>query len=216
MGRVVRNLQRSNFGTTLFMNLILASQSVLPSHLLLPGAFATMCIPASLIHTYHPVVRKLQELGQRYSGHSCGRRLWTKFVADHQPPSAIVRQSGQEIVQQFFPQCTRCSNLQGSVVAAYLKQSMSGVMSIVTHSSRLRLYHVFLQLPAAVIYLKECVSYANMVGVAEAYKDAMTLLCAAAATSLSMKTAEENGGTFTEKAKEATVVKAVRKKRLQF
>ena len=187
-------------------------KSVLPSHLLLPGAFATMCIPASLMRAYHPVARKLQELGRRYGCHSCGRRLGTKFVADHQPPSAIVRQSGQEIAQQFFPQCTRCSNLQGPVVAAYLKQSMSGVMSIVTHSSRLRLYHAFLPLPAAVIYLKECVSYANMVGVAEAYKDALTQLGAAAATSLSMKTAEENGGTSTEKAIGATVVKAVRKK----
>jgi len=167
-------------------------KSVLPSHLLLPGAFATMCIPASLTRASQPVVRKLQELGQRYGCHSCGRRLGTKFVADHQPPSVIVRQSGQEISQQFFPQCARCSSRQGAVASAYLKQGMNAAMSIMTHSSRLRLYHAFLPLPVAVIYLKECVFYMNMGAVAEAYKEALIQL-RVASTSSSGETAKDKG-----------------------
>lgn len=66
--------------------------SILPSHLLYPGAFARESIPAFRgIQGASSAERELiQTLGKKHGCHTCGRKRVTTFVSDHQPPSKII------------------------------------------------------------------------------------------------------------------------------
>ena len=95
------------------------------------------------------------------------------FVSDHQPPSHLLRNSkssgasaadatasnlkadmelsndGALVRQFFYPQCYKCSSLQGGSL-----NNVSKSKAIVTHPLSLRLYHLFLPVPFVVAYLK--------------------------------------------------------------
>ena len=66
--------------------------SVLPSHLMYPGAFAREWLPAIRgVQGASAAERELiQTLGKKHGCHTCGRKRVSLFVCDHQPPSKIV------------------------------------------------------------------------------------------------------------------------------
>lgn len=136
--------------------------SALPSDLLKPGAYAVQWIPARSTNYANGIQRKLiQDLGAKNGCHSCGTRFKvSQFVADHQPPNKLVRVVNENtiakensVLQKFYPQCQKCSNQQAASLRGNDKH-----LSLVTHPFSLRLYHLFLPLPLALVYLKSYLS----------------------------------------------------------
>ena len=129
--------------------------SVLPSHLLRPGAFAALPVPSKGQH-YATAYQKeaLNLIGRRYGCHSCGRR-GQSFIADHQPPNKLVVPG---VRQSFFAQCRSCSVRQGTVLSRSGVNSMRNPNAVVTHGSSLRLYHLFLPVPLLVPFVRGLLS----------------------------------------------------------
>lgn len=133
--------------------------AVLPSHLLRPGAFAKEWLPAIKGPRYATDKEKevIQTFGKRYGCHSCGKKRGTSFVCDHQPPTKCLLQnetnSNLSLLQRFYPQCNRCSLLQGGLLNSNGANGTS-LKFIRTHPFRLRLYHTFLPIPLAIAYLR--------------------------------------------------------------
>ena len=127
--------------------------SVLPSHLLRPGAFAREWIPASRGMQYANEHEReiIQLLGKQHGCHSCGRRRVSNFVCDHQPPTKLITESEAGMLsQRFYPQCNRCSQQQGGVLNGNGRLSPK---AICTHPFSLRPYHTFIPLPLLFAYL---------------------------------------------------------------
>ena len=132
--------------------------SVLPSHLLKPGAFAREWIPVRSTQASERQRHIIRELGKRHGCHSCGTRSVRQFHADHQPPNKVQNahnssDSANGITQRLYPQCNKCSNSQG----ALLSQSNGSRITwraIRTHPLSLRAYHLFFPIPLAIAYLK--------------------------------------------------------------
>ena len=151
--------------------------SVLPSNLLHPGAFAKEWIPVKATQATERQRHIIRELGRRHGCHSCGARSARQFHADHQPPTKLhngpaLSDSGMG-TQRLYPQCNRCSSLQGSALA-HSKNKWSAIR---THSLSLRNYHLFLPVPLAVALMKksggttvELRTTANLAPVAEVGK----------------------------------------------
>ena len=163
-------------GVVLFRALGGRFRSVLPSNLMRPGVFATEWIPA-LREAEHasPGEREIiQALGKKNGCHTCGTRTVEKFVADHQPPSRLLNNHRNPIsepdplMQRFYPQCKKCSNVQGGILARQdVKDATTHAGAIRTHGSSLRLYHVFLPIPFLTAYLFGASSQRRAVGTAE-------------------------------------------------
>ena len=119
-------------------------RSVLPSHLLGPGAFAALPIPSKgqRYATAHQR-EALNLIGRRYGCHSCGRR-GQSFIADHQPPNKLALPGAR---QNFFVHCRSCSVRQGAILSRSSVNSMKDPSAVVTHGSSLRLYHLFVPTP---------------------------------------------------------------------
>lgn len=137
--------------------------NVLPSHLARPGAFAVEYIPAQRGSKYaNPTEKELvKSMGRRHGCHSCGRKRSVVFVADHQPPSKLLgnHRNGtsmpsevDHLIQRFYPQCVRCSQQQGAVLAG--NSATASEKAIMTHFTSLRPYHLFLPLPFLFTYSK--------------------------------------------------------------
>lgn len=126
--------------------------SVLPSHLLKPGAFAREGIPVRATQSTEIQRHIIRELGKSHGCHSCGTRGVKQFHADHQPPNKL-HSGRKETTQKLYPQCVKCSNLQGSLLS-HNNGPQSKWSAIRTHSLSLRGYHVFLPVPLAIAYLK--------------------------------------------------------------
>ena len=140
-------------GSAVFRALGGRFSSVLPSHILKPGAFGYEWIPAKGAQ-YATSWEKdwIQQLGKRYGCHTCGRRRGVaKFSADHQPPSKLVP-NGDPGVQKFYPQCEACSGLQGGVISNGSWDRNH--IAIIAHPYSLRAYHVFLPPPFLILSLK--------------------------------------------------------------
>ena len=132
--------------------------SVLPSHLLKPGAFAHGWIPARSTQATERERLIIRELGKSHGCHSCGTRGVKQFHADHQPPNKILNGQNSSggtsgITQRLYPQCQKCSSLQGSLLS-HSNGSQSRWSAVRTHPLSLRAYHVFLPIPIALVYLK--------------------------------------------------------------
>ena len=128
--------------------------SVLPSHLLKPGAFAREWIPSGSTQATEKQRHIIHELGKSHGCHSCGTRGVKKFHADHQPPTKIHNNSPDSgITQRLYPQCRRCSSLQGALLSQG-NGSQSRWSAIRTHPLSLRAFHLFLPIPLAIAYLK--------------------------------------------------------------
>ncbi|ORM39610.1 uncharacterized protein BXIN_0248 [Babesia sp. Xinjiang] len=115
-------------------------QSFTPSNIAHPGAFAVPS--ASLLAEGYNYANKrqkqiIQEIGKLYGCHTCGRSSGSgKYIADHQPPSGVVKRRLQRssikflldnhIIplslvrprQYFYPQCPECSAEQAKAVHA--------------------------------------------------------------------------------------------------
>ena len=133
--------------------------SVLPSHLLRPGAFAKEWIPVRATQATERQRTIIRELGRSHGCHSCGTRGVKQFHADHQPPTKLhnggtTPGDNGTGSQRLYPQCNRCSSLQGAALAH--SGSAGSKWSVVrTHPLSLRSYHLFLPIPLAVVYLKK-------------------------------------------------------------
>lgn len=140
--------------------------AVLPSNLLRPGAFAVEWVPA--LRESEAALPKEREvikaLGSRHGCHSCGERIGVEFVADHQPPSSLIgnHRNGSTkspipnpLLQRFYPQCVKCSRIQGGILAGGNGKAVSHPQAVRTHVLSFRPYHMFLPLPLAIAYLNE-------------------------------------------------------------
>ncbi|XP_022097701.1 uncharacterized protein LOC110983080 [Acanthaster planci] len=137
-------------------------RSVLPSSLVHPGAFARHGLAATFSYATTRKKKSLRATGKRHGCHTCGRRWFIQdFIADHQPPLAVIRERmmrkpkwyelfhKQYPKQTFYPQCTRCSDIQGAHLRTAIRAEriLPKWRHIVTHPMALRLYHVYLPLP---------------------------------------------------------------------
>lgn len=140
--------------------------AVLPSNLMRPGSFAAEWIPALReAEAASPKEREvIKALGQKHGCHSCGDRRGVEFVADHQPPSRLLgnhRNGGVKsakpspLLQRFYPQCVRCSRIQGGILGGGNGKSVSHPQAVRTHARSFRPHHVFLPVPFAIAYLNE-------------------------------------------------------------
>lgn len=142
-------------GLVLFRALGGRFYSILPSSMTKPGAFAREWIPARGPQRATSLEKDiLQMIGRKHGCHTCGKRKTSQFVADHQPPSKIVNSNNNNaselILQRFYPQCSKCSGIQGGVVGS----CKSNAKSVRTHAFSLRLYHLFLPVPIGITFLK--------------------------------------------------------------
>ena len=146
--------------TVLFRALGGRFSSVLPSHLLRPGAFAREWIPVRATQATERQRTIVRELGRRHGCHSCGTRSVKQFHADHQPPTKLHNNGGKTPgdngtgSQRLYPQCNKCSSTQGAALAHGGAAAKSKWSVIRTHPLSLRSYHLFLPVPLAVAYLK--------------------------------------------------------------
>lgn len=113
-------------GVVLFFCLGGRFRSVCPSDLRFPGAFSR---PSLTLKTdgekYADGFQRgwISSVGRIYGCHSCGLRA-KAFHADHMPPNCVAKRLNSrwyrrffpKVKQQFYPQCTSCSNLQATVV----------------------------------------------------------------------------------------------------
>ncbi|XP_041484342.1 uncharacterized protein LOC121430967 [Lytechinus variegatus] len=144
--------------------------SVLPSTILKPGAFARRGIPATKNYASSGKKATLAAIGSRHGCHTCGKR-WTakSFIADHQPPLSLPKRTDiihtlsklfrpHEPEYRFYPHCPSCSRVQMTYLGAMANQRTTDLTKgrivrmdfnhIVTHATSLRLYHLYLPLPA--------------------------------------------------------------------
>lgn len=152
----VRELITSTLGSAIIFRALGGRfSSVLPSHLLKPGAFAREWIPVRSTQATERQRQIIREFGKSHGCHSCGIRSVKQFHADHQPPTKIHNGSSHSTnstrIQRLYPQCRKCSSLQGTLLA---HASHSKWRAIRTHSLSWRAYHLFLPIPLAIAYLK--------------------------------------------------------------
>ena len=146
------------------------------------GSFARVrgSLPATEQYASTAQRAALERMGRLWGCHTCGSRrlLATKlkvpgmkgsgalFVGDHMPPKAVAKQiharwynrlpilrHTNRVKFRFYPQCTRCSNRQGSILSAAVQKQLStttgrtnlqqagGGALAYFHGFRPRLYH---------------------------------------------------------------------------
>ena len=110
--------------------------AIAPSSYTNLGSFARFSIPAnSSGYASSAQRRTIERIGRMAGCHTCGSRMLidrsksssVNFIADHMPPNAAVKQMnerwfrrmvGRTKSQSFYPQCVKCSNKQGGILAA--------------------------------------------------------------------------------------------------
>lgn len=113
--------------------------SLAPSDVAHKGAFALQraCLAARDARYATDRQRALiTQFGRKFGCHSCGRRFFTEFISDHQPPNKVA---AGRVSQKYFPQCRACSQIQAGSLSA-------GRQAIVPHYRTLRLYHLWVPL----------------------------------------------------------------------
>ncbi|GLD96035.1 hypothetical protein PINS_up004713 [Pythium insidiosum] len=120
-------------------------RSLAPSPFADLGAFHLRKASLPATDEYASAVERgvIQEFGRLFGCHTCGVRKRVTYHADHMPPRKVARQmnqqwwrrlSGREVEFRFYPQCSPCSNTQGTVVKR-------GGNDLRTHVAALRMYH---------------------------------------------------------------------------
>ncbi|CDJ65330.1 hypothetical protein, conserved [Eimeria necatrix] len=135
-----------------------------PSSLVAPGAFSqhALSLAASTMYASETERRLIKRLGLRFGCHTCGTRSSrTRWVADHQPPTAQVLRyeetlSGRIIgtlrrllggpkywPQRLYPQCESCSLKQAVAVrkqttAAVASGAAGAPLTVMAASAKLR------------------------------------------------------------------------------
>jgi RHS repeat-associated protein len=96
--------------------------AVMAPGIIAPGPYAQESIPATSSKVSAEEQRQINELGEKYGCHTCGDRTpHTKsenWVGDHQDPTKL-NPPGKP--QRLFPQCLRCSRIQGGTVGKILR-----------------------------------------------------------------------------------------------
>lgn len=123
------------FGLLAFKGLGGRFWSIAPSNITNLGSFArtVFSIPATEKYATSSQRKVIERLGRTIGCHTCGSRMifhkspnGVKFIADHMPPQAVVKQMnarwyrrlfGIKVKQRFYPQCITCSNLQGGLLS---------------------------------------------------------------------------------------------------
>jgi hypothetical protein len=134
-------------GGTIFFLLGGRFRSVLASDLCYLGAYARreFSLPATLDYATAAERMKIQIFGKRQGCHSCGTRKSETFIADHQPPIAIVKRETSSsplfrkifpMTQRFFPQCLPCSQRQGQSLLTNPRK-----IELIYHFDNLRAFH---------------------------------------------------------------------------
>jgi len=153
-------------------------KSVLPSHVLHPGAFARkyLYIGNYDLDVTNSQRKKIQVIGNKYGCHTCGKiyspvfylrrrvlaRIFPQHVkqrklyfADHSPPLAVAKASWRKISSGvLYPQCQHCSNLQASCVRSALNSKSQTLIEkgFVTHASRFKLWKIWFPWPVLTSY----------------------------------------------------------------
>ncbi len=125
--------------------------SVSPSSITNLGSFArtTFSLPATTQYATKTERQAIERLGRVFGCHTCGSRELlsgagtegVKFIADHMPPQAVVKQMnrrwhrrilGIKVQQRFYPQCVSCSNKQGGILSRATRELRSSSSSFLT------------------------------------------------------------------------------------
>ena len=112
--------------------------AIAPSSYTNLGSFARASLPATEQYASAAQRRTLERMGRVWGCHTCGsHRLVSSlkpgatFVGDHMPPRAVAKQINarwynrllrRQVGFRFYPQCTPCSNRQGSILSAAVQQ----------------------------------------------------------------------------------------------
>ena len=153
--------------------------AIAPSSYTNLGSFARIrgaSLPATEQYASAAQRATLERMGRLWGCHTCGsRRLFaTKmklpgmkssalFVGDHMPPKSVAKQINarwynrlpilrhtSKVTFRFYPQCTPCSNRQGSILSTAVQQSQSSRTNLQKagggalahfHGFRPRLFH---------------------------------------------------------------------------
>jgi hypothetical protein len=131
------------FGLLAFKGLGGRFWSIAPSNVTNLGSFARtiFSLPATEKYATPSQRKMIEKLGRTIGCHTCGSRKifyrgqnGVKFIADHMPPQAVVRQMnarwyrrlfGIKVKQRFYPQCITCSNLQGGLLSKATQKLLS-------------------------------------------------------------------------------------------
>lgn len=134
-GDISHVLRVCAFGLLAFKGLGGRFWSIAPSNITNLGSFARtiFSIPATEKYASPSQRQMIERLGRTIGCHTCGSRKifyrgqnGVKFIADHMPPQAVVKQMnarwyrrlfGIKVKQRFYPQCVTCSNLQGGLLS---------------------------------------------------------------------------------------------------
>jgi len=143
--------------------------SISPSTFTNLGSFSRriMSLPATDSYATSSQRRVIERMGIIGGCHTCGSRQFyrflskVKFHADHMPPRSVARQMNEswfrkllfrsEVKQRFYPQCSSCSNIQGSLLGTASGQIRQGIIKNLSrvgggkeayyHGMRLRMEH---------------------------------------------------------------------------
>ena len=82
-------------------------------------------IPVHLFHKATKIQRKfIIKIAKTTGCHICGTRKTAKWIADHQPPSGLLKKflttktplKKHIFCQRLYPQCIYCSNIQSQAI----------------------------------------------------------------------------------------------------
>eukprot|EP01038_Epipyxis_sp_PR26KG_P005957 gene5957-8210_t len=102
-------------------------QTAFPMNILKKGVYGRSIPTQNIVATLNERM-KIQELGKKFGCHQCGskqRISAQKFIADHMPPTKIVKEMNSKwwrkilnikIKQSLWPQCRKCFSIQGYAV----------------------------------------------------------------------------------------------------
>jgi hypothetical protein len=110
--------------------------AIAPSSYKHVGSFARASIPATDRYATQAERSLLMRAGRKWGCHTCGTRIvfGRSVIADHQPPKAVAKQMdsilwrrlfGVKTKFRFYPQCTCCSQKQGSILSTATRQASS-------------------------------------------------------------------------------------------
>lgn len=112
--------------------------AIAPSSYTHLGSFSRWSIPCTEKYATAQQRTLIHKMGRRWGCHTCGSRMLGpttksfKFVGDHMPPKSVAERMNQMWIRRwglwrkvqfrFFPQCSNCSNVQGSILGKATSQ----------------------------------------------------------------------------------------------
>ncbi len=132
--------------------------AIAPSSYTHLGSFARWSLPATEKYASTTQRLAIEKMGRRVGCHTCGSRMLfgrhygVLFHGDHQPPKYLAAKMNQRwfrrilgltVQFRFYPQCTVCSNTQGSILSVASKMgTFDRSASAYFHGMRFRINHL--------------------------------------------------------------------------